>query len=204
MSFVERLLVPAPKSSASTSAVRRPRVAASSAAPVPVAPPACQVDGTTHRCVRRTPPRGGFRCAPRRAAHANGHAPPMTNTSKVPRRSTASWSLRPAGCAAGSVQGHAVGAAAAEVAGHVPEVADTTTAAAPPPAASSSKPRRAAIAPPAHAPGSSRAAATCHGARRGGGRLKRLGRSRTGRVRQPPRRAPFRDGGRGGTTTRQR
>ncbi len=38
MSLLERLEVPAAKSRASTSATRRPRVAASSAAPVPVDP----------------------------------------------------------------------------------------------------------------------------------------------------------------------
>ena len=46
MSLVERLLVPAAKSSASTSAVFRPRVAASSAAPAPVAPPGAQSAAT--------------------------------------------------------------------------------------------------------------------------------------------------------------
>ena len=84
---------------------------------------------------------------PGRTARANGpHAPPMTSTSKPPRRSAASCALRGAGCTAASSQGCCTrcwlaSANAGRGAHHA-----LMTAAAPPPEASNAS-RRLAILP---------------------------------------------------------
>lgn len=136
MSFVDRLLVPDAKSSASTSAVRRPRVAASSAAPVPVAPPG-----------GRTPlyPRAERESVSWAQGDAGRElctaAPPMTSTSKLPACRRASWAARGAGAAWTSSQACGVVALARSSGSGVKYAAAPATPT--PPAASSA--RRVAI-----------------------------------------------------------